>query len=279
MVSKKNFVKGEQINRKFNSSYFLFEPLDITNNECQSCLNKLTKCNKACNNCKRNNICSTCSKHKTYKNECFIITNFYNIHFNYNDDLFIILIKELTKYNFKLKSKYINLLKDQDINQEIYDNYHGYVKKFIEFIKLNVNSLIEDHLNNTILLNFLDLIHNRRYVLYDSILKNNIIGYGFSLVFVKYSHSCDPNLELVVNKGKYYSSVLYSKQQVNKGDLLTINYLSNYLNIFMRRDLIKNIYKFECNCSKCVTEYSKYQQIISPLNYDSPLLNNDFWRK
>ena len=94
---------------------------------------------------------------------------------------------------------------------------------------------------------------------------NNKIGIGLWKFLSLFNHSCLPN---TTNLGIGDFIIVTANKQIKKGEEITISYLKipiyNLNNV--RKNLIKNIYNFDCNCLLCEIEKKskeKYPEIFN----------------
>ncbi|KAI0018971.1 hypothetical protein F4780DRAFT_793779 [Xylariomycetidae sp. FL0641] len=74
------------------------------------------------------------------------------------------------------------------------------------------------------------------------------LGTGFDPIICSANHSCDPNVVLVCNQPRM---LLRALRPIKKGDEIFLKYTETTNPYGVRQAQLRDIYRFECHCSKC----------------------------
>ena len=101
------------------------------------------------------------------------------------------------------------------------------------------------------------------------------IGFGLWKYLSLFNHSCSPN---TTNIGIGDFIIVTANKKIKKGEEITILYLTTPKYYKSRKNLIKNIYNFECDCSLCEIEKQnreEYPEILEKYDeYVTKLINS-----
>jgi hypothetical protein len=126
---------------------------------------------------------------------------------------------------------------------------------------------------NTLGKMFPDVSHKDIKIIYEVMLENsmtsqlagNIIVCGFYPVLSYLNHSCNWNCETILS-GHDYSKVLVSKENIKKGEELTIPYVHLFRNfdVKTRQHIIWTHFGFVCTCATCRRDILKIEKKDAP---------------
>ena len=133
------------------------------------------------------------------------------------------------------------------------------------FILFNGENLIQNYEerikklpNDLILLINIDLIEKifkyNKYTTIRYLYYKNKIGVGLWKYFSLFNHSCLPN---ITNLGIGDFIIVTANRQIKKGEEITVLYFTTLKYKEYTKNIIKNIYNFECDCPLCEMEKKK----------------------